>query len=101
MTKEHVLMNEIMLYCGKKDWLCFHCNVGTVQLMDGRFFKTGLPKGYPDLQILTNDGRCLFVETKIHPNKPSLEQIRFQKVLRERGFVCEIVYNLEEFKKIV
>lgn len=68
---------------------------------DGTYFNTGVPVGYPDLTIFTDDGRVLFIETKIKPRKPTDEQLHFLQILRERGFVAEVVYNFDEFLNIV
>lgn len=47
MTPEQVLDKNIMLWCGERNWLCFHTNVGKVMMWDGRYFDTGLPVGWP------------------------------------------------------
>lgn len=101
MTPEQALDKKIMLYCGKRNWLCFHINVGKFRLPDGTYFQTGVPVGYPDLTILTNDNRVIFCETKIHPRKPTIEQINFIENLRMRGFKAFVAYTLEEFIKEV
>lgn len=101
MTPEQVLDKNIMLWCGEHDWLCFHTNVGKVQMIDGRYFDTGLPKGWLDLLILTNKGQVIFCETKIHPRKPTKEQINTIEVLRKRGFLAFVAYSLEEFIEAV
>lgn len=90
-----------MLWCGQHDWLCFHTNVGKVQMIDGRYFDTGLPKGWPDLMILTNKGETIFCETKIHPRKPTKEQINTIEVLQKRGFLAFVCYSLGEFIEVV
>lgn len=106
MTPEQVLDKEIMLWCGQHNWLCFHTNVGKIKFYDPkmgkeRFFDTGLPKGWPDLLILTNDGNTIFCETKIHPRKPTLDQVKMIDLLNERGFLAFVCYSLEEFKNAV
>lgn len=101
MTPEHKLSNEIRLYCGERGWLCFHTNVGKFYDRNGNIVTTGLPVGWPDLMILTNDGKAMFIETKIHPRKPTSEQVERQKLLRSHGFVSETVYSLNEFIHLV
>jgi hypothetical protein len=101
VTPEQVLDKNIMLWCGEHDWLCFHTNVGKVQMIDGRYFDTGLPKGWLDLLILTNKSQVIFCETKIHPRKPTKEQINTIEVLRKRGFLAFVAYSLEEFIEAV
>ena len=98
-TPEVRLMKEIQLWCGKHDFIAFHTNVGKVKMYDGRFFDTGLPKGWPDLMILTDKGKVIFCETKIHPRKATPEQLNTIRVLTERGFLAFVCYSLEEFVK--
>ena len=96
LGKEIYLDRQIQLWCGEHDALCFHANVGSVKLADGRFFNTGLPKGFPDLLIIKQN-ETIYVETKIKPNKPSIEQINFIRALRQRNIRADIVYSMEEF----
>lgn len=97
MTPEQYLDNQIKLWCGQHDYLCFHLNVGKIITSDKRFFQTGLPKGFPDLMIMTNDGKIAYCETKIKPRKPTKDQERVLSLLRERGFNAFVAYNLDEF----
>jgi len=97
-TPEQRLDKEIMLYCGEHNWMCFHCNVGSVLTADGKYFRTGLPVGFPDLLIIKHDGQVAFCETKIHPRKPTTQQLRFINTLKLRGFNAFVCYSLEEFK---
>lgn len=96
-TPEQRLTKEIMLYCSAKNWLCFHQNVGTIKTNDNRYVRTGLPKGWPDLLIITDKGQALFCETKIHPRKPTADQIKMIDILCKRGFLAFVAYSLEEF----
>lgn len=94
---ESQLQKLIMLECGKRGWLCFHTNVGRVQTIDGRYFDTGLPKGWPDLLIITNTGQSLFVELKVHPNKPKKHQISMINLLRKSNCYCFVTFSLLDF----
>jgi len=53
-------MNQIRIECGKKGWVALRTNVGKFPI-DGGWFDTGLPKGFPDLLVLTNTGEAIFV----------------------------------------
>lgn len=101
MTPEHRLGNLIRIECGRRNWLCYHANVGSVMTIDGGRFDTGLPVGFPDLIILTDDGRALFVETKIKPRKPTVQQLEFHAILRDRGFSVAVCYDFDEFIKFI
>ena len=100
MTPEHRLSNEIRIECGTRNWLCFHINVAKIRMSDGSYFNTGVPKGWPDLTILTDTGIAFYIETKIHPRKPTAEQLEFIRILRDRGFTAEVCYSLEEFMEV-
>ena len=97
MTPEQVLDKKIMLWCGEHNWLCFHTNVGKVQTIDGRYFDTGLPVGWPDLLIITDFGKAIFCETKIHPRKPTPQQVKTIELLCKRGFLAFVCYSIEDF----
>lgn len=97
MTKEKILMNEIKLYASSKGWIVIRNNVGTFKLADGAFLNTGLPKGWPDLTILSPNGQTAFIETKIKPNKPSKEQINIINLLNSYNFPAFVIYSLEDF----
>lgn len=54
-------------------------------------------KVFPDLLILTDDGRAIFCEGKIKPRKPTQDQINFIANLVNRKFTAFVAYTLEEF----
>ena len=47
--------------------------------------------------ILTNNNVVIFCETKIHPRRPTKEQLNTIDVLTKRGFLAFVAYSLEEF----
>lgn len=99
---EKRLTKEIQLICGSElGWMCFDVNVGKFQMKNGRWFDVGLPAGYPDLMILTNDGRVLFIEAKVNSNKPSAKQIHFINLLREKGFFADVIWSVEQFRELI
>ena len=95
-TPEQRLTKQIMIWCGEHDILCHHLNVGQFKLPDGRYFNTGIPKGFPDLQLLGH-GWVAYVETKIHPRKPTQDQLNWLDLLNKRYIPAKCVYSLEEF----
>lgn len=97
MSPEHKLQNEIKIWCGERDIICFRINVGKVKMQDGRWFDTGLPVGFSDLLILSNDGKATFCETKIKPRKPTIEQLHFLETMKNRGYKTIIAYSLQDF----
>lgn len=89
------MMNSIRIALSKLGFTVFRANVGKVRLPDGRFFNTGLPKGFSDLFVV-KDGKAYFMEVKVKPNKPTAEQINFINRMREQGCVAGVVYSIEE-----
>lgn len=101
-TPEQRLDNEIKLWAGMNDFIVFHTNVGKIKFYDEkqgmyRWFDTGLPPGWPDLMILSNDGKVSFCETKVRPRKPTPQQLKTIALLNSRGFKAFVAYSLEEF----
>lgn len=93
-------MHEVMIYLSERGFKVFRTNVGKVRLADGRFFDTGLPKGFSDL-FAVKDGRAYFFETKVKPYKPTKEQLIFLSVMRRAGCKAGIAYTIEDVKEII
>lgn len=95
MTAEHRIMNEIRLWCGENNILCFRCNVGRVRLATGGYFDTGLPSGFSDLIILANQ-TIYFCEVKTPTGKQRPDQIKFMNAVRERGYTYFIARSVND-----
>lgn len=96
---EHSLQNEIRVELSKLGFVVFRANVGKIRMADGRFFDTGLPKGFSDLFAI-KDGRIYFVEVKYGKNKATPEQINFIEQMKKRGCVAGIAYSVDDAVKI-
>lgn len=84
MSTEQQIQSKIKKYAEGKGWIV----IKTIKLSEA---------GYPDLFMFKN-GKTLFIEVKkaggiISP----LQELR-QRQLRQQGFTCEIIDNLEAFK---
>ena len=101
MKKEHALSNQIRLWAGSNDVLCFHINVGKFLLPNGFMFDTGAPKGWPDLIFLTKQGKVFFVETKVGNNTLNDDQARLILELRQRKFEVFVIYHYQQFLNAV
>ena len=102
MTPEHRLMDEVRVECGKRGWAVSRMNVGTfLDPHDGKPINTGVPVGFPDLMVLRRDGKACFIETKVHPRRPTEEQLRVQSLLRASGYRSGTAYTVEEAMKII
>lgn len=98
--KEHNIQNEIRLWCGKHNLLCFRCNVGKVQCIDGTWFDTGLPEGFSDLIVLANK-TIYFVEVKTRTGKQRDAQKTFQRCVEERGYTYIVARSTEDCEVIL
>lgn len=101
MTPEKKLMNEIRIEAGKRGWIVVRLNVGKFMKIDGTYFDTGIPKGFPDMMVLTDDGRTIFIETKIRPRKPSKVQKEMISLLKSKKQDVHLIYDIKEFLDIV
>ena len=98
---EHEIQNEIRAALAP---LCviFRANVGTGYTKDGRFFSTGLPKGFSDLfGFRRRDGRAVFVEVKKPDGRVSPEQKHFISSMRNLGAIAGICYSADEAVELV
>lgn len=93
-------MHLIMDAVSKRGCLVFRSNVGKVRTSDGRWFDTGLPKGFSDLfGFLPRSGRIFFIECKVKPNKPTPEQVNFIHVVQNLGAIALVAYSVEEVEQ--
>lgn len=92
---EHDLQNLIRMKLSDLGYKVFRANVGKVKLPDGRWFDTGLPRGFSDL-FAVKDGRVSFIEAKVRPNKPTAEQVNFIGQMRSEGCSAGVAYSVED-----
>lgn len=101
MTEEHRIQNEIRAavsdYC-----VIFRMNVGEGLTKDGRFFSTGVPRGFSDLfGVRKSDGRAVFIEVKTPKGRPTKQQINFISRMRAAGAIAGICRSVEEAQTLV
>ena len=98
---EHDIQNAIRLELSKHGFCVFRTNVGKVKTADGRWFDTGLPRGFADLTAV-KDGRVYFLEVKTETGKIRPEQEKFLAVMRDRyGCVTGIVRSVDDALELV
>lgn len=96
MTEEHKIQNEIRLALADT-CMIFRVNVGTGCTQDGRYFNTGVPKGFSDLfGFRKSDGKAIFIEVKTLKGRPSAEQVKFLETMRKYGVIAGICRSAEE-----
>lgn len=101
MTEEHVLQNKIRLALAD---ICviFRMNVGTGYTQDGRYFKTGVPKGFSDLfGFRKSDGKAVFIEVKTASGRISQAQKNFIEKVSADGAAAGICRSVEEALELV
>lgn len=101
MQNESALLNEIVraLYPYAR---LYRINVIRVKNTQGRWLTTGVPKGYSDLSgYRIGDGRAVYIECKIAPNKPTTEQETFLARAREHGAIAGVCYSVEDAFKLI
>lgn len=98
---EHDIQNAIRLELSKHGFCVFRANVGKVKMQDGRWFDTGLPRGFSDLTVI-KDGRVYFLEVKTPTGRIRPEQEKFLAVMRDRyGCICGIVRSVQDALEVV
>ena len=94
------IMNSIRLKLSEMDFIVFRANVGKVKLEDGRWFNTGLPRGFSDVFAMKN-GKIYFIEVKKTGGVIGDDQLNFIKQMQNKGCTAGIVYSVEEAVELV
>lgn len=98
---EHDIQNSIRMKLSELGYCVFRVNVGRFKTQDGRWFDTGLPKGFSDLMAV-KDGKVYFLEVKTETGKASPEQLNFLAVMRDcYGCVTSIVRSVDDAVRTV
>ncbi|MBP5431017.1 VRR-NUC domain-containing protein [Ruminococcus sp.] len=98
---EHDIQNSIRLKLSELGYAVFRINSGKVRMADGRWFDTGVPKGFSDL-IACKGGKIYFLEVKNETGTASPEQLNFLEVMRDKyGCAGGIVRSVEDAVRIV
>lgn len=102
MKSEHEIQNEIRLALSNNNCLVFRTNVGKVQMKDGRWFDTGLPKGFTDLMgCRLSDGKIFFIEVKNKKGTVRDAQKIFIDRMKKYGLIAGVARSPEQALKIV
>ena len=101
MTTESLIQNQIRVGLSKAGHTVFRVNVGKVKMQNGRWFETGVPKGFSDLFGFRPDGRIFFIEVKNEVGKLRPEQKIFIEQMKKRGALAGVARNIEDAMEIV
>ena len=101
MTEEHRIQNEIRTavspFC-----TIFRINVGKGRTPDGRYFETGVPKGFSDLfGVRKADGRAVFIEVKTKTGRVSQQQELFISAMKNAGAIAGICRSADEAVNLI
>ena len=100
ITSEHKIQNAIRLALADT-CVIFRINVGKGYTPDGRYYDTGVPKGFSDLfGFRKSDGKAVFIEVKTPTGRPSREQLKFLEAMRKNGAVAGICRSTEDALKL-
>lgn len=101
MTEEHKIQNEIRLALADYA-VIFRMNVGTGYTQDGRYFNTGVPKGFSDLfGFRKSDGKAVFIEVKTAKGRPTKEQLNFLYNMNKNGAIAGLCRSAEEAVNLI
>ena len=101
MTTESLIQSKIRVALSQDGHIVFRANVGKVRMTDGRFFDTGLPKGFSDLFGFRKDGQIFFIEVKNETGRVRPEQKQFLETMRSFGALAGVARSPEEALEIV
>ena len=101
MTPESRLKAQVELFLSEKGYIPLRLNVGLFYTKNGYPIRTGLPKGTSDLLAISPSGQAVFIETKVHPRKPTAEQLNFIEVMRKQGAIAGVVYSIDELNELL
>lgn len=87
MQKESNVNKLLMLECSQLGGLCERCNAGTFRALHDNSVVAGHSKGFPDFICIMPNGKTYFVECKAAKGKQRDDQIKWQKLLEDRGHV--------------
>lgn len=102
MAEEHKIQNQIRLTLSQNGYINFRANVGKLRLPDGRWFDTGLPRGFPDLfGFKPLNGKIYFLEVKSKTGRARKDQVAFHQALTKYHVVHGLVRSPEEALVVV
>ena len=98
---EHDIQSLIRAELSSRGFCVFRANVGKVKMRDGRWFETGLPKGFSDL-FAVKDGKIYFIEVKTPTGKVRPDQEHFLAVMRDKyGCIAGVCRSAEDAIKLI
>ena len=101
MKTEQDIQNQIRMALSPIA-VVFRVNTGTVKTIDGRYFKTGVPRGYSDLSgFRKSDGKMFFLEIKTPTGRASKDQLHFLEQMSQYPVITGIARSAEEALELI
>jgi hypothetical protein len=101
MTPEHNIQNQIRSALSPYA-VIFRANVGSAYTQDGRYFSTGLPKGFSDLfGFRRSDGKMIFIEVKTPKGRIRPEQEEFIKNMNACGAIAGVCRSPDDALRLI
>lgn len=101
MKSEHEIQNEIRIALSPYA-IIYRANVGKVYVPGGRFFGTGLPKGFPDLfGFRKSDGKAVFIEVKRPDGRLSQEQEYAGALFSKFPVIYGVCHSVEDAVELI
>jgi hypothetical protein len=102
MTAATDLTNAIRLALSQDGHFVCRANVGRFRMIDGRWFDSGLPKGFSDLfGHRRGDAKAFYIEVKAGRDTLKSHQSDFLEAMLERGAIAGVARSVEDARKIV
>lgn len=99
--KESDVQNSIRLALNPYA-VIFRGNVGKVRMADGRWFDTGLPRGFSDLfGFRKSDGKMIFIEVKNDKGRLRDVQRHFLNTMQDYPVICGVCRSADEAVELV
>lgn len=97
---EHQIQNAIREALSLRGWCVFRANCGGVVTSDGKYYSSGLPKGFSDL-FAVKGGKVVFIEVKKPGGRLLPHQEIFLKTMSEiYGCVSGVCYSVNDALKL-
>ena len=91
------LTNAIMLALSQQGHAVFRGNVGKFKMADGRWFDTGLPRGFSDVfGNRLGDAKAFYIEVKAGRDTLKPHQADFLEAMRKRGAIAGVARSIDD-----
>jgi hypothetical protein len=102
MTAATDLSNAIRLALSQDGHFICRANVGKFKMADGRWFDTGLPKGFSDLfGSRAGDAKAVYIEVKAGRDRLRPEQETFLAAMRARGAIAGVARSVDDARQLL